>query len=148
MKVILRQDIHGLGEEGDIKEVAGGYARNFLFPRKMVVLDTKNNRKQLENEKDRIAKQREAKRVAAGELAKKIEEAVVEVQVKAGEKGRLFGTVTTSEIAKKLNEQGFEVEKKKVELNDVIKHLGDYKAKVKLYQDVDADIKVSVVEEK
>ena len=144
MKVILKQDISNLGEEGDIKIVKKGYARNFLLPKKMVVNCTKKNLVELESMKDYLENRKEEKRVKANELKEKIEKEKVNITVPAGEKGRLYGTVTNNNISEELNKLGYNIEKKSIELKEHIKLSGTYKYKIHLYQDIYADMELIV----
>lgn len=146
MKVILKEDVKKLGEEGDIVEVADGYARNYLIPRKLVVEATRQKVKSLKREEKLQQKKEKEKIQQAEKIAKKIEDRIFEFSVKAGEEGRLFGSVTSKDIAEKVNDAGFEIEKKNIELEDKIKSLGTHKVSVKMYKDVVATINVKVVE--
>ena len=146
MKVILKEDVKKLGEEGDIVEVADGYARNYLIPRKLVVEATRQKVKSLKREEKLQQKKEKEKIQQAEKIAKKIEDRIFEFSVKAGEEGRLFGSVTSKDIAEKVNDAGFEIEKKNIQLEDKIKSLGTHKVPVKMYKDVVAAINVKVVE--
>ncbi len=145
MKVILIADVKSLGKKGDIKEVAEGYARNFLFTKKLAVEANTKNKNHLEHE-NKVRAEKEAQALAnAKELAKKLETMVVEMQVKAGEAGRLFGSVTNKEVAEAIQTMaGCEIDKRKVEFKDTIKTLGDYQVMVKLHPEVHQTVTVRV----
>ncbi|MCD5414110.1 MAG: 50S ribosomal protein L9 [Clostridiales bacterium] len=148
MKVILIEDVKGLGKKGDLVNASDGYARNFLFPRKKAKEATKGNLKILEerSEIERNKKDREIK--AAKELAEKIDSITVKIKAKAGEGGRLFGSVTSKEVVEKLLEQhNIKVDKRKLNMTDHIKELGNKTIDVKLYHGVVGKIKIHVSEE-
>lgn len=144
MRVILKSDIPNLGRAGDIKEVKNGYARNFLIPRGMVLIAdgrTQKERLFLENVRQRkIAKRKKT----AQELAQTLTGHSLSFTLKAGEEGRLFGSVTNMSIAKKLEENGYLVDKKLIQLEDPIKATGSYKVEIRLYENVATTINVHV----
>ena len=145
MKIILNQDIVNLGEEGDIKVVADGYARNFLFPKKMAVPYNKQNLNIFEQKKLSIEKRKEEKRKDAMGLKERLAGEELVLTMPAGEKGKLFGAVTASTLVEELVKLGLNVEKKKIEVpENSIKVVGTYTAKVKLYGGEVADLKVTV----
>lgn len=145
MKVILNADVSNLGEEGDVVTVAPGYARNFLLPKKLVVLHNAQNVTILENRKKTIEKKKEDKRKAAASDKEKIIATVVELKMPAGENGKLFGSVTSQNVADELAKIGVVVEKKKIEIpGQIIKHTGDFKVVVKLYGSESAELKVQI----
>ena len=148
MKVILLSDVPKIGRRGEIKEMSSGYARNFIIPRKLGVEANDASMKMLENEQKKIAKQREQEVQLAKELAEKMEKASFTVTVKAGEGGKLFGSVTNADIAKALEEKGFPTDKHSVLLTDPIKEVGVFHVDVKLNHDVTAKVKLWIVEEK
>lgn len=149
MKVILLSDVQNVGQRGDIKDVSAGYGRNFLLPRKLAVEANDQSMKMLEKEKQKIQKQRDAEAAAAREVAEKMEKASFTVTAKAGEGGKLFGSVTNADVAKAMEEKGFAVDKHNVTLaDDHIKEVGVFHADVKLHPDVTAKVKFWVVEEK
>lgn len=148
MKVILLSDVQNIGRRGDIREVSSGYGRNFLFPRKFAVEATAQNLKMLEKERQKIAKQREEEAGAAREIAQNMEKASFTVAAKAGEGGKLFGSVTNADVAKAMEDKGFAVDKHNIVLADHIKEVGVFHADVKLHPDVTAKVKFWVVEEK
>ena len=146
MKVVLLQDVKALGKKGDVVEVSEGYARNFLLTKKYAVEATPANLNTLKLQKanaDKIAAEQLAE---AKDIAAKLEKVSVSVAIKAGENGKTFGSVSSKEIAQELEKQGLEVDKKKIVLPDPIKEFGKYEVKVKLHKDVQANVKVNVVE--
>ncbi len=147
MKVILQQDIKGTGSKGQMLEVSDGYARNFLFPRKMAVPATEQAVGELKAREAAKVHRVEQERELAQSLAQKLSEITVEVHAKAGSKGRLFGSVTTKEIAEAMSGQlGSPVDKKKVTLDHEIKTFGEYEAVVRLYPGITAKVSVRVCE--
>lgn len=145
MKVILTKKVPSLGNIGEVANVSQGFGRNFLFPNGLAVLADESNKKQLENEKRRLAKKVEEVRSHALTLKKQIEDISIELVRKVGPNGRLFGMVTTSELAKILDEKGIHVEKRLILVSTPIKALGNFKATVKLFSDVEATFKIKVV---
>ena len=147
MDVILREDIANLGTRGAMVKVAAGYARNFLLPKKMAVAATESNKKIVEQERQSHLK-RDAKETSdASELAKLMAAVEVTIAHKAGENDQLFGSVTATDVATALEKQGYTIDRRKVQLEEPIKKLGDYKAAVKLHRDVTVEIPVHVVKE-
>ena len=147
MEVILREDIEKLGARGAMVKVADGYARNFLLPKRMAVAATEANKKIVEQERQSHLK-REAKASAdASELAKLMAAVEITIAHKAGENDQLFGSVTSADIATALEKQGYTIDRRKVNLDEPIKKLGDYKAVVKLHKEVTVEIPVHVVKE-
>ena len=144
MKVILTADVKGTGKKGEIKEVSDGYARNCLFKKGLAIEADSVSVNNLNQKKEAEAfhKQEEIKRFT--ELAKKMNLAEVTVKVKCGEKGKIFGSVTTQEIADSLISMGFEVDKKKIVLKEPIKTLGVYRVDVKLLPNISSKIVVKV----
>jgi len=145
IKVILKKDVANLGEEGDIKIVKAGYARNFLFPKGLAVDYSLKNRNILEKQKELIEKKRLAKKENAKELKEKLENLKISIAIQAGEKGRLYGTVTTAQVAEELHKLGFDIEKKKIEIKEHIKVAGTYKAYIHIYQDISATIELEII---
>ncbi len=145
MKVILYQDVTGLGEEGDIKEVARGYARNFLLPKKLAVLHTKENLAQLEHRRAAIEKRKDEKRKEALGLKERLEAEQITFTMPAGENGKLFGSVSSAMVAAELEKRGFQIEKKRIEIPDhTIRSTGTYKVRVRLYDKEEATVKLVV----
>ena len=147
MKVILLEDVRGSGKSGDVVNVADGYARNRLIPRGLAVEATPQNVKQLEKKKEAIAKKFAEDKAAALEMKKKLEEITIEVKTKAGKNGKVFGSVTSADIAEALQAQGFDVDKKKIQLDSPIKATGTTDVNVKLFTEVSGKVKVNVVSE-
>jgi large subunit ribosomal protein L9 len=148
MEVILKQDIKGLGFKDDKVKVANGYGRNFLLPKGMATLATESAIK-MHNEimKQRAFKEDKLRKEAAAN-AEKLSGAKLSVGAKAGENGKIFGSVTTIQIAEALNKAGYAVERKNIEMNDdTIKQLGTYSAKVRLFKEVSATVTFEVVAE-
>jgi len=145
MQIILKEDIEKLGQMGDMVEVKRGYARNYLIPRNLAVEATPKNVKQLEHQKRIVAARIARVRKDSESLAEKLEGISVTLHHRAGEEEKLFGSVTTMEIAEALREQGIDVDRRKVSLDEPIKRLGEYEAKVKLPGGVSAAVKVSVL---
>ena len=148
MKVILLEDVKSLGKKGDIVNVSDGYARNALLPKKLGVEAQNQNIHDLKLQKkheERVAAENLAN---AKELAVEVEQQKIVVKIKAGEGGRIFGSVSTKEIAQAAKEQaGLELDKKKMQLNEAIKALGTYEVPVRLHPKVTAKLTVQVVEE-
>ncbi len=144
MKVILLADVKGTGKKGDIKEVSDGYARNFLFKKNLAkeADSVSVNNLKMQNEAAAFHKQEEINRNT--ELAKQMNLAEVTVKVKCGEKGRIFGSVTSQEIADGLAAIGYEIDKKKIIVKDPIKNLGIYRVDVKLMPNISTKIVVKV----
>jgi large subunit ribosomal protein L9 len=145
MKVILNQDVLGLGEEGDIKEVARGYARNYLLPMKYAVANTKNNLVILERKRATIEKRKEEKRRDALGLKERLETEELKFLVPAGENGKLFGSVSNVLVAQELEKRGYQIERKRIEIPDhTIRNVGTYKVRVRLYEKEEAMVKLVV----
>lgn len=148
MKVILLKDIKGTGKKGEVKEVAEGYARNYLIPRKMAVAATEGNVNALKDRKKREAKRKEREQQEAEALAEKLNDLRVTLSVKAGEGGRIFGSITSKQISQVLKKNyRLNVDKKKILLNEPIRSLGVTQVPVKLHPEVTATLFVQVVEE-
>jgi len=148
MEVILRQDIKGLGYKDDKVTVANGYGRNFLLPKGMATLATESAKKMhAEIMKQRAFKEDKLRKEAAAN-SEKLAGVSIKVGAKAGENGKIFGSVTTIQIAEALLKAGYNIERKNIEINDdTIKQLGTYSAKVRLYKDVAATVNFEVVAE-
>ena len=146
-EVILMQDVKDLGAEGQVVRVSEGYARNFLIPKKLAAPVTEVTRRRLAKQQQRREVERKAGLEKAQELAAKIEKASCTISVKVGEGDKIFGSVTSADIAKVLEAQGFELDKHAVQIEAPIKELGVFEVKVKVHPDVDALIKVWVVQE-
>ena len=145
MKIILYKDVPNLGEEGDVKNVAEGFARNFLIPKKFAVRYNKASEIELAQKQQAITRRKEEKSNAAADVKTRIETLLMDLAVAAGEKGKLFGSVTSTAVVDYLHSQGLEVERKKVELPEGgIKMLGAHNVKIKLYGGEEAVLKVNV----
>ncbi|ADG07908.1 50S ribosomal protein L9 [Kyrpidia tusciae] len=145
MKVIFLQDIKGQGNAGDIKDVSEGYARNYLLPRKLAVEATQANLRALQTRVEHRQAQEAERLRQAKETADKLSGLVVEITAKSGENGRLFGAVTGKQIAEALAAQGLKVDKRKIELEEPIRHPGTVTVQVRLHPEVTADIRVRVL---
>lgn len=146
MKVILLSDVKGRGKEGDVIDVARGFATNYLLPRKMAIQATPGDLKQLEARVHNIKKREEAKRSEAEVLAAKVEGSSIVIEAKAGDSGKLFGSVTGGMVADALIEQvGVDVDRRRLDLHGHIKTLGEHVVDVRLYDDVTAQVMLTVV---
>jgi large subunit ribosomal protein L9 len=147
MEVILREHVDNLGRRGEVVKVASGYARNYLLPRKLALLATEGNKKQIEREKVKFdAREAEEQKVAQA-LAERIATMDVEISRKVGETDALYGSVTSSDIAEALAKKGLELDRRKLVLQEPIKKLGEFSIPVKLHREVTAQIKLRVVAE-
>jgi large subunit ribosomal protein L9 len=147
MEVILRESVQHLGAAGDVVKVKDGYARNYLLPKGLAYPATEANKKKIAYEAERIVKQRAAEKGAAEGEAARIAEVRLTFTVKVGEEEKLYGSVTAGDIQRKLEEQGIHVDKRKVDLPEPIRELGDFRVGIKLHPDVRPEIQVSVVKE-
>ena len=147
MKVILRKDFEKLGAIGEVVDVKEGYARNFLIPRKIAYTALGGNLKALEDEKKGHARKSEKELHSAEKVSAELEKVSVTIPVQVGEEDKIFGSVTTQMIADTLVEKGFEIDKRKIDIDEPIKTLGIYNVNVKLHSNVSAGIKVWVVRE-
>ncbi|MGB9715603.1 MAG: 50S ribosomal protein L9 [Thermodesulfovibrionales bacterium] len=147
MKVILKEDIKHLGRMGDIVNVAVGYARNYLIPKGLAVEANEKNIKSLEHEKRIIEEKAKKIRKTAQDIASRISSLTIFIKSKAGEEGKLFGSITSMDIADALKKEGIEIDKKKILLEEPLKRLGSYTVNVKLHADVSAPLNVQIVEE-
>lgn len=146
MKVVLNQDVKGLGKKYQIAEVSEGYARNFLFPRNIASIVDNKTLNESNTKKAAIDYKRKKELEKATTLKNKIEKAYIEFKHKVGEGSKLFGSITEKEISDKINEKfGIEIDKKKISLKTPIKNLGEYSANIKLYEGVIANLKILVV---
>jgi large subunit ribosomal protein L9 len=145
MKVILNKDIPNIGEEGDIKDVARGYARNFLIPKDLVMPYTREGLAILESRREKLDQRRDEKQKAAMDTKTRLESEELVLEMPAGERGRLFGSVTGAMITEALEGKGISVERKRLEIPDkTIKTVGTTKVRVRLYGDEEAELKVVV----
>ena len=147
MEVILREHVEHLGNRGEIVKVADGYARNYLLPRKMALLVTDGNRRQIERERAKFdAKEAEEQKVAQA-IADRMASIEIVIARRVGETDALYGSVTTSDIAEALAAKGFDIDRRKLQLPEPLKRLGEVDLPVKLHRDVTATVKVKVVAE-
>ncbi|HWF84168.1 MAG TPA: 50S ribosomal protein L9 [Vicinamibacterales bacterium] len=147
MEVILREHVEHLGDRGEVVKVADGYARNYLLPRKLALLVTDGNKQQIEREKVKFdAKEAEEKKIADA-MAERIAAVEIEIARRVGETQALYGSVTSADIAEALAAKGFDVDRRKLQLAEPIKHLGEVQVPIKLHRDVVAHVKVKVVAE-
>jgi len=147
MEVILRTHVDNLGKRGEVVKVADGYARNYLLPRKLALLATEGNKQRIEKERARFdAAEAEEKKVAEA-MSARMNGLDLEISRKVGETEALYGSVTTSDIAEALGKKGFEVDRRKIQLQEPIKRLGEFDIPVKLQREVVATVKLKVVPE-
>ena len=146
-EVILRKDIEGLGRLGSVVSVAPGFARNYLVPKMMAYPASAGNLKRIESDKRLAAQVAEKEKAEAQALAARIGELSLTFQVKVGEEERLYGSVTSQDVADEVAKQGFEIDRRKVQLDEPIKQLGVYSVGIRLHPEVTAEIKVWVVKE-
>src|SRR5436190_14983255 len=147
MEVILREDIEKLGHRGEVVKVAPGYARNFLLPKKLAVAATASNKKIVEQERDAYLRREAKAKNEAEDLGRMLSNVVVTISQRAGEEGHLFGSVTAKDIADGLERQNYTIDRRKIQLEDPIKNVGEYKVPVRLHRDVTAEITVNVAAE-
>lgn len=147
MKVILKDDVKSLGHMGDVVNVSDGYARNFLIPQKMAVEANTANIKEFEHHKKTISAKAAKIKDASKVTAEKLAAVIVTIKAKAGEEDKLFGSVTSMDIAQALAAEGFDIDKKKIQIDEPIKRVGEYAIQVKLHSDVAATVNVHVVPE-
>jgi len=147
MEVILKEDVAKLGSAGDVVKVAEGYGRNFLLPRKLAIEASKANKTVIEQMKASAARKSATEKAGAEELAKKFDNVSLEFTRKVGEKDHLFGSVTSADLADALAKQGFEVDRRKIQLDEPLKSLGEYDVPIRLHKDVTARFKVVVKKE-
>jgi large subunit ribosomal protein L9 len=145
MKVILKVDIKGVGKKGELLNASDGYARNYLLPRGYAIEATEGNMASLKEKKEAEKFKKDAEAKEARELAKKLSGITVLFNVKTGESGRLFGSITSKDISDEINKQhGFDIDKRKIVLDEAIKTTGTYNIEVKVYPEVSAKLKVEV----
>ena len=147
MEVILKEDVANLGHRGDVVKVAEGYGRNFLLPRKLALQATLANKAVVEQMKSAAARRSASEKAVAEALVTKLEPVVLSFTRKTGEAGQLFGSVTSADIAAGLESKCFEVDRRKIQLAEPIKSLGDFTVAIKLHREVTAHVKVKVVAE-
>jgi large subunit ribosomal protein L9 len=144
MEVILKEDIVNLGHRGDVVKVADGYGRNFLLPRKLALQATETNKAVIEQMKASAARRAATEKAQAEQQVAKLEPVALSFTRKAGDHGHLFGSVTSADIAAELARQGFEIDRRKIQLGEPLKSVGDFVVPIRLYREVTARVKVSV----
>jgi large subunit ribosomal protein L9 len=147
MEVILREHVEHLGRRGDLVKVADGYARNYLLPRKLALLATESNKKQIERERAKFEIKELEEQKSAQAVADRMANLEIEISRKVGETEALYGSVTSADIADALAAKGFELDRRKLQLAEPIKRLGEYEVPVKLHREVTVKLKVKVVAE-
>ncbi len=147
MKIILREDIHGLGASGELVTVRDGYARNYLLPKKLAVAATDKNVRQMEHEKRVIAAHQAKLRASATAVAEKLAQADIKIARKVGDQDKLYGSVTALDIADALAEKGVRIDRREIVLAEPIKAIGSYEIDVRLHHDVIGKVKLEVVAE-
>ena len=147
MDVILREDVEKLGTRGQLVKVAPGYARNFLLPRKLALQATANNKAVIEQMKAAAARRSATEKAQAEQLVTRLDPVVLSFTRKAGEHGHLFGSVTSADIAADLATKGFEVDRRKIQLGEPLKSLGEFTVPVRLHREVTARVRVKVLAE-
>jgi len=145
MKVILQKDIPNLGDAGDIKDVAEGYARNYLLPRNLVIVADESSKRTADHQKKLVKVKKDKRKKESEKVLEKLSGVSVSVAAQVGEEGKLFGSVTSMDIAKKLREQGFQIDKRKIHLESPLKLEGEYEVSIKLDEGLTGKIKVVVV---
>jgi len=147
MQIILQEDVEKLGTRGQVVEVAEGYARNFLLPRKLALAATPDNLKRLEKMRAVFAKHEATEKESAQKLAELLGSVTLTLSRKAGENDQLFGSVTSGDVADALAAQGYSIDKRKIELDEPIKLVGEYQVPLKLHRDVSGTVKLVVQRE-
>ncbi|KHO61605.1 50S ribosomal protein L9 [Thermoanaerobacter sp. YS13] len=147
MKVILVKDVKNVGKAGEVINVSDGYGRNYLLPRGLAIEATESNIKVLNEKKKAEEKKRQQELEEAKEMAQKLSNLSLVLKVKAGENGKLFGSVTSKDVEEALKEKGFDIDKKKISFDETVKTTGTYYVDIKLYQGVTAKVKIDVVAE-
>ncbi len=144
MELILREDVEKVGSRGSLVKVADGYARNYLLPKRLAVPATESNRKIVEQERDAHVRREAKVKSDAESLANLMQNVTITLRHRAGENNHLFGSVTAKDIADALEAQKFHIERRKIQLDEPIRTVGEHKVPVRLYRDVSVDIKVIV----
>jgi large subunit ribosomal protein L9 len=144
MEVILKEDVEKLGHRGDIVKVAEGYGRNFLLPRKLAIQANQGNKAVIEQMKAAAVRKSAKEKTGAEALSQQLNEVQLSFARKVGEKDHLFGSVTSSDIASALEAKGFNIDRRKIHLDDPLKSLGEFHVPVKLHREVTAHVKVTV----
>lgn len=144
MEVILRETIDNLGRAGQVVKVADGYARNYLLPRKLAYLASAGNMKVIEFERQSLLKKEAKQKVDAEKLKEMLDAVEIVIRRKVGEQDALYGSVTNSDVAEELEKKGYEIEKRKIHMDDHIKAIGEYSIPIRLFKDVTAHVKLKV----
>ncbi|HYA12024.1 MAG TPA: 50S ribosomal protein L9 [Thermodesulfovibrionales bacterium] len=147
MKIILKEDIKKIGKMGQIVDVADGFARNYLVPKGLAIEANTKNIRSVEHEKKIVHERARKLKDSAQDLSSKISAMTITIKAKAGEEGKLFGSVTTMDIAEALHNEGIEIDKKRISLEEPIKRLGSYPVNIKLHPDVSVQLIIQVIEE-
>ena len=147
MEVILKEDVEKLGSRGDVVKVAEGYGRNFLLPRKLAIEANKGNKTVIEQMKASAVRKSASEKAAAEQLAKQFDDVSLEFTRKVGEKDHLFGSVTSADLADALSKKGFDIDRRKIQLDEPLKSLGEYDVPIRLHREVTARFKVVVKKE-
>jgi len=147
MKIILKQDVENVGRKGEVVNVSAGFGRNYLLPKKLALEVTPSNQKMIEIERQSLKKKVEKERQSYRDVIRRLEELTLTFTRKSGEKDMIFGSVSASDIKDALDKLGFEIEKKKIALDEPIKRLGNYTVPVKVFQDDKAALRVEVRKE-
>jgi large subunit ribosomal protein L9 len=147
MEVILKEDVSNLGHRGDVVKVAEGYGRNYLLPHKLAIEATQANKAVIEQMKASAVRKSAVEKADSEALAKQLDAVSLTFHRKAGEKDHLFGSVTSSDIADALEQKGFNIDRRKIQLNEPLKSVGDFEVPVRLHREVVSKVKVSVQKE-
>lgn len=147
MEVILKEDVPKLGHRGEVVRVAEGYGRNFLLPRKLAVEATQANKAVIEQMKQSAIRKSAIEKADSEALSRQLEGVALSFRRKAGEKDHLFGSVTSADIAEALEHKGFNLDRRKIQLNEPLKNLGDFEVPIRLHRDVTSKIKVTIEKE-
>ncbi len=147
MKVILQKDVPALGDAGDIKEVADGYARNYILPNRVVIVANESSRKAAEHQKKLIKIKKDKRKKASEGMAGSISGLELTIPAQVGEEGKLFGSITSMDIARQLKEKGFTVDKRKIQLDAPIRQEGEYTVNIRLDEGINVSVKVIVIKE-
>jgi large subunit ribosomal protein L9 len=144
MEIILRETIDNLGRAGQVVKVADGYARNYLLPRKLAYLATPGNLKVIEFERQSLLKKEARQKEDAEKLQQMLDAVEISIRRKVGEQNALYGSVTNADVADELEKKGFEIEKRKIQMEDHIKTVGEFSIPIRLFKDVTAHVKLKV----
>lgn len=147
MEVILKEDVPQLGHRGDVIKVAEGYGRNYLLPRKLAIEATPANKAVIEQMKQAAVRRSAVEKADSEVLARQLDGVSLAFQRKAGEKDHLFGSVTSSDIAEALEHKGFNIDRRKIQLHEPLKNIGEFEVPIRLHRDVTSKVKVTVEKE-